>query len=270
MSNLQVRILSALVLAAVALALTWAGGFAFRVLCAAAAAAVFYEWTSMLRPALDARRAALGWLLLAAVLAALLAGAPAAWLFGAAALSFVVFVAVLRLGGQGIEPAVALAYAAVAAIAVALLRNADAAGLMAILFLFAVNWATDIFAYFVGKAFGGPKLAPAISPGKTWSGALGGAAGGIVAGLLAASLSGHAGFGVFVVALVLSIVSQAGDLFESAVKRRHGAKDSSNLIPGHGGVMDRIDGLVAAGFALYLVGAMSGGADQPAHGLFPL
>ena len=142
-------------------------------------------------------------------------------------------------------------------------------GLIAILFLFAVVWATDILAYFVGRSVGGPKLAPSISPGKTQSGAAGGAVGGVVAGVILAAAAGLSGLGqLAVIALVLSILAQAGDLFESWVKRQHGVKDSSAIIPGHGGVMDRIDGLVAAAFALYILGTLSGGANTPAHGLF--
>ncbi len=154
-------------------------------------------------------------------------------------------------------------------LSLAYLRDSDTPGLIAILFLFAVVWATDILAYFVGRAVGGPKLAPSISPGKTQSGALGGAVGGVIAGVLLAMAAGVPNLlTIAVVALVLSIVAQAGDLFESWIKRRHGVKDSGWIIPGHGGVMDRVDGLVAAGFALYVLGSLFGGMETPAHGLF--
>ncbi|TIT78856.1 MAG: phosphatidate cytidylyltransferase, partial [Mesorhizobium sp.] len=163
-----------------------------------------------------------------------------------------------------------LVYAALSGLSLAYLRDDGHSGLIAILFLFAVVWATDIAAYFVGRAVGGPKLAPSISPGKTQSGALGGAVGGVIAGLLLAIASGAGNLVMLgLVALALSIVSQIGDLFESWVKRRHGCKDSSNLIPGHGGVMDRVDGLVAAAFTLYVIGWIAAGADHPAMGLFP-
>ena len=100
--------------------------------------------------------------------------------------------------------------------------------------------------------------------------ALGGAVGGVIAGVLLAIAAGAGNLvQLGLVALALSIVSQIGDLFESWVKRRHGAKDSSNLIPGHGGVMDRVDGLVAAAFALYVMGWIAAGAEHPALGLFP-
>jgi phosphatidate cytidylyltransferase len=148
-------------------------------------------------------------------------------------------------------------YAGLSGIALAGLRDGTAAGLIAMLFIFAIVWATDVAAYFTGRHFGGPKLAPRISPSKTWSGAIGGTIAGIVAGT-AVSFLADAGssFWIPLVALVLSIVSQIGDLFESWVKRRFGAKDSSHLIPGHGGVMDRVDGLVFAAFAAYLIVAL--------------
>jgi phosphatidate cytidylyltransferase len=273
MSNLAIRVISSLVMAVIALSLAWVGGAAFRVVAVVIAGAVFYEWTGMMRSRVTARRRAVAAILLAAVLAVLLAGLGPAYVFGALVAAVVLSALHARMSGQGSsgqgsETSVALAYAGLSGISLALLRDGDAAGLTALLFLFAVVWATDIFAYFAGRAIGGPKLAPAISPGKTWSGAIGGAAGGVVAGLVVAAVAGHAGFGLAMTALVLSVVAQVGDLFESSVKRRHGAKDSSNLIPGHGGVMDRVDGLVAAAFALYLICVLSGGADQPAHGLF--
>ncbi len=174
--------------------------------------------------------------------------------------------AAVRLGTW--RSATGLAYAALPAIALSLLRGSDLAGLMAILFLFAVVWATDIFAYFVGRAVGGAKLAPRISPGKTWSGALGGAAAAVLAGALFSPWLAAGALSLGLAALVLSAISQVGDLFESAVKRRAGVKDSSHLIPGHGGVMDRVDGLVAAAVALYLIGAVGGTLQHPAQALF--
>ena len=116
------------------------------------------------------------------------------------------------------------------------------------IFLFAVVWATDIVAYFAGRAIGGPKLVPRVSPKKTWSGAIGGTLAAVIVAVVARQGDGgvrvvrhrHAGGDL------LSICAQAGDLFESALKRRFGAKDSGHLIPGHGGLMDRLDGFVAA------------------------
>jgi phosphatidate cytidylyltransferase len=119
-------------------------------------------------------------------------------------------------------------------------------------------WATDIGAYLAGRLVGGPKLAPAISPGKTWSGAIGGLLAAVALGLLfVRMLGGAAGLRAAFVLGGLSVVSQGGDLLESALKRRFGVKDSGHLIPGHGGLMDRLDGmlaaaLAAAGLALHL------------------
>jgi phosphatidate cytidylyltransferase len=271
MSNLQLRVLSAVVLAIAVLGLTWLGGLPFRLLAALIGAAIFYEWCAMSRTVANASYQVLTALFLAAVLLAVVAGLPAATvlLVLAGALAASIVVGLVR--GQGSWPTIGLAYAGFSAVSLAFLRDGDHAGLLAILFLFATVWATDILAYFVGRAIGGPKLAPAISPGKTWSGAIGGAVGGLAGGLAVAALAGVTNLPVLgLVALLLSIVSQIGDLFESWVKRRCGVKDSGSIIPGHGGVMDRVDGLVAAAFALYVIGWMAGGAEHPAHGLFPL
>ena len=121
---------------------------------------------------------------------------------------------------------------------------------LALIFLFAVVWATDIAAYFVGRAVGGPKLMPRVSPNKTWSGAIGGTFAAIAAALAIAHQAALSSlFAIATLAVVLSALAQAGDLFESFLKRRFGAKDSGHLIPGHGGLMDRLDGFVAASVA---------------------
>jgi phosphatidate cytidylyltransferase len=134
--------------------------------------------------------------------------------------------------------------------------------------LFAVVWTSDIIAYFSGRAIGGPKLMPSVSPHKTWSGALSGTGAAIVSALVVARAGGLAGaLQVAVLACVLSVSAQAGDLFESALKRRFGAKDSSRLIPGHGGLMDRLDGFAAASFVAAALGAARGGLEAPGRGL---
>ena len=155
-------------------------------------------------------------------------------------------------------------------ISLATLRGDDQVGFDGLIFLFAVVWTTDILAYFVGRAVGGPKLAPAISPGKTWSGAVGGAAGGLAAGLaVGAAFGGGTILLLGLVALVLSAVSQGGDLFESWVKRRHGVKDFEPAHPrarrGHGSGRR----LVAAAFALLVIGWLGGAAERPASLFFP-
>ena len=159
-------------------------------------------------------------------------------------------------------------YAGALLLAPALLRGDPDWGLTALLFLFAIVWTTDIFAYFCGRAIGGPLLWPSVSPKKTWSGAVGGLVGGVAAGVAVAYASGIGRLGIVgVMALVLSVLAQAGDLFESAVKRRFGAKDASHLIPGHGGLMDRLDGFLVAALAALLIGMIRQGTAAPARGL---
>lgn len=269
MSNLQQRVISAVILAIVVLAVTWLGGAPFRLLAGVIGAAILFEWCTMSRPVCRAANQIIAAVGLALSLIPMVVGGTAVASLAILALG------VVATGLHGLATraslwsAVGLAYAGLSALSLAYLRDADTPGLIAILFLFAVVWATDILAYFVGRAIGGPKLAPAISPGKTQSGALGGAVSGVIAGLLVAMAAGEPNLvGISIAALVLSIVAQAGDLFESWVKRRHGVKDSGWIIPGHGGVMDRVDGLVAAGFALYVLGSLLGGIETPAHGFF--
>lgn len=269
MSNLQLRIISSVVLAAVVLTITYLGGLSFRLLSVAIAAAVFYEWCAMSRRPGGARYQLVAAAFLAAVMIGVILGYSAVSLLVLLALSTGLSVIENKVAGQGMWVPAGLAYAGLSGLSLAYLRGDDLVGLFAILFLFVVVWATDIFAYFVGRSLGGPKLAPSISPGKTQSGAAGGAVGGVVAGLVLAAYAGLSNLPLLaLVALLLSIVSQAGDLFESWVKRRHGVKDSGNLIPGHGGVMDRVDGLVVAALALYVVGALLAGADHPGRVLF--
>ncbi|MDZ5696407.1 phosphatidate cytidylyltransferase [Chelativorans sp. M5D2P16] len=268
-SELGLRIASALVLGVLVLGITVLGGGAFRLFAAVMAMLVFHEWMAMRTSGHPTNRL-VAWVLLAAVMLAMLVGLSAPLSLAALGAAFAVVAAHAMFSGSSGWSAAGLIYAGLPAIALAFLRVADTAGLMAILFLFAVVWATDVAAFFVGRALGGPRLAPAISPGKTWSGAIGGALGGLAAGLAVAGFDsgGPALLWGGLVALALSVVSQAGDLFESALKRRHGVKDSGRLIPGHGGVMDRVDGLVAAALLFYLLGALLSGPNTPAAAFF--
>jgi phosphatidate cytidylyltransferase len=272
-TELRLRIVSGLVLAAVVLAAAWAGGLPFRLLSSLIALLVYYEWSTITRLAeADVRGNAFGWAATLAVAAMVVYAEEELALVtiaGAVALSAIHAAAFKRSfwlpGG--------IAYAGLTAVSLAAIRGGDATGLIAMLFVFSVVWATDILAYFVGRAIGGPKLAPSISPGKTWSGAIGGTISAIVAGsVLYLAFFPSIGSWIPFVAFILSVFSQVGDLFESFIKRRFGVKDSSRLIPGHGGVMDRVDGLVFACFAAFLLGlaAMLSGQQSASTGAFLL
>jgi phosphatidate cytidylyltransferase len=266
MNNLLLRVVSAIVLAPLAIGSAWLGGWPFALFWTAAAFAVLWEWVALVAGRDQAATfsaggagvvgaSVVGWLhhpIVATLLVAL--GVLAATIFAPR---------VRRLWvGAGVG------YAGTMLIAPLLLRDDDIYGFAALVLLFAVVWTTDVFAYFAGRAIGGPKLWPAVSPKKTWSGAIAGTLGAILAAIMVAR-----GFGldnrwaIVGVAFVLSALSQLGDLFESWIKRRFGAKDASQIIPGHGGVMDRLDGFWAAAIAAVLIGLVRGGFDAPARGL---
>jgi phosphatidate cytidylyltransferase len=138
-------------------------------------------------------------------------------------------------------------YLGLAAVALPWLRADPEVGLRNTLFVLAIVWSSDIGAYMVGRLLGGPKLAPAVSPGKTWSGAAGGLLSAVLGGTAVAACSAPeiSAFHVIGPAMVLGVISQAGDLLESAIKRHFGVKDSGRIIPGHGGLLDRLDALLA-------------------------
>ena len=257
-SELRLRVVSALVLAAVILGVTLFGGWPFRLIWTAVAGLVAYEWLAMVSRK-NAVAGGIGVGLAGLALGLLpLSGAALA---GVAALAGLIgAVVTLRTANQRLLEACGIAYALCFALVTPVLRETPGIGLALIIWTFAVVWLTDIAAYFTGRKLGGPKLMPAVSPKKTWSGAIGGAVAGMVGGYLVwrlmPSLQGVTAAGpVIAASLAGSIVSQAGDLFESSLKRRFDAKDSSKLIPGHGGFLDRLDGywavLVLAGFALF-------------------
>jgi phosphatidate cytidylyltransferase len=159
-------------------------------------------------------------------------------------------------------------YAATALAAPVILRMDTEMGLAALLWLFAVVWVSDVMAYVAGRSIGGPKLWPKVSPKKTWSGFLGGTAFSVAAATgVAAAFDAPALIAVAIVSLIAAVISQGGDLFESFLKRRFGVKDSGRLIPGHGGVMDRLDGFVLAGGFALLLGLWRGGLDAAGRGV---
>lgn len=265
-NNLLLRAISAVVLAPLAIAVAWFGGWTFAAFWGVAAVAVLWEWTTLVVG--ERYRLMLSSCASAIAVAALVAwrGRPATaiLLVGLGALAATIFAPRERrfwiTAGIG--------YAGIMLLAPLLLRADGAYGFPAIILLFAIVWSTDIFAYFAGRAIGGPKLAPAISPKKTWAGAIAGALGATGVAVVVAGFVGPLERGtIAVVALFLSAVAQLGDLLESWVKRQFGAKDASRLIPGHGGVMDRLDGFWAAAFAGCLVGLLRGGFDNAARGL---
>jgi phosphatidate cytidylyltransferase len=274
-SELRLRVGSALVLAPAAIGVAYLGGWFFAVFWAGAALIVIYEWTMLVYG--NERRSVLVVGVAAVTIAvALFAGAGvSAWRDGLVIASLIVLAMGMLAAGATAPPgrrlwvASGVPYAGAMGLAPIYLRSDPELGFVVIVFLFAVVWTTDIAAYFVGRAVGGPKLAPRLSPKKTRSGALGGLAGAALMAMLVLYVSGAGTsfVGPVLVALALSIAAQVGDLFESAVKRRFGAKDAGSLIPGHGGLMDRLDGFVAAAVLACLIGLVRGGLDAPARGL---
>ena len=277
--ELKLRIASAVVIAPVVLAITWWGGLPFAGLVVVAAVLMMSEWTTIVMGPSGSRARGVQ-LALVGLGAAAAAFGPR---FGLPSMYVVVTVIV----SLGVASALALRevrvrnlpdparvwanwgplYCGLPAIALAALRDGPL-GLWLIVYLFAVVWTTDIAAFFAGRAIGGPKLWERVSPKKTWSGAIGGAIGAAIAGLLVAAWVGAPHLvPVFFVSVALSIASQAGDLFESALKRRFGVKDSGRLIPGHGGILDRVDGLVAAAVVAVVIAALHGGVHHPTAGL---
>ena len=263
-NNLLLRIIAALVMAPLAIAMAYVGGWLWTGLVTAAAIGLYIEWLTII----GMRKPRL-------VLVGILILLGVGWLdvghINEIYLSALVVLGVLTVAFLSSErrpwAAVGIGYALAASIGSSAVRLDPLWGFAALMLVLLVVWATDIGGYFAGRLIGGPKLWPQVSPKKTWAGAIGG---------FAASLGVAAGFAAFdlgkilpmlLLGAVLSIASQLGDLFESAVKRRFGVKDSSRIIPGHGGLMDRLDGFVAAILLAAIFGFLRGGADGVGRGL---
>ncbi len=244
-SNLALRVISAAVLLPLAVAMIWLGGAMFAVFLALLAAAMGWEVAAMARAAPSVRAA----LILAGALAPLMfgfAGLPAAAAcIGIGAVLVTLSTAFSR---QSDAPLLvgAAAYLPGAMVAVLWLRQAPEIGFLTVLWVVAIVVATDVGAYFAGRRIGGRKLAPRISPSKTWAGLIGGVVCAAISGWAVLWLAGGAG-SAWAVGFggILAVVAQSGDLLESAVKRHFGVKDSGSLIPGHGGAMDRLDGFLS-------------------------
>jgi phosphatidate cytidylyltransferase len=262
--NLLMRVLAAAVLAPAAIAIAYAGGWPWATLVTLTAIGLYVEWLMIVGASRETPVLASG------VVSLGIAG----FCLGAGRIDFSVSVLVLGLGAVALLgrerrhwAAAGLAYAAAAEIASVLVRQDQTEGYLALILILLIVWGTDIAGYFAGRGIGGPRLWPRVSPRKTWAGAIGG---------LAASLAISAGFVVLglgkavpilMLGAALSVVSQLGDLLESAVKRRFGVKDSSHLIPGHGGLLDRLDGFVAAIVLAGIFGFLRSGLDGVGRGL---
>ncbi|MEI6417702.1 MAG: phosphatidate cytidylyltransferase [Sphingomonadales bacterium] len=255
-SSLGRRVATGLVLAPLAIAALWLGGLPWAGLVAAAVLIMFNEWAAMHRLPTLLRRLGLG--VLAAILwLGWLRNWPEAMLTMGGGTGLAAIFARRYAPRQWQALAGGILYAAAPALALLWLR-AQPMGFYATLFVLLVVWGADIAAYFTGRAIGGPKLAPAVSPNKTWAGAVGGLAGAVLAGAVMALIwpkyqvaSGFAR--LCLLALPLAVASILGDLHESWLKRRAGVKDSGTILPGHGGVMDRLDGLVPTAVVAALV-----------------
>jgi phosphatidate cytidylyltransferase len=262
--NLLMRVVAALVLAPVAIAIAHAGGWPWTVLVTLAAIGLYVEWLTIVGAARDRRVIASGVAGLAISGFCLGIGRiDAALAASALGLAAVISLSPQRQAWTGSG----FFYAAAAQLASVLVRLDQGHGFIALIMILLVVWVTDIGGYFAGRGIGGPKLWPRVSPKKTWAGAIGGFA------LSLAVAGGFAGLGLgktgpmLLLGAVLSVVSQLGDLFESAVKRRFGVKDSSHVIPGHGGLLDRLDGFVAAVVLAAIFGLLRGGVDGVGRGL---
>lgn len=261
--NLVLRVAAAVVLAPLTIAIAYFGGWLWAALVLIAAAGLYVEWLMIVGAVGNVA------VLVAGVAALIVAGLCAMGWVAAAVAALVVGIVVVAMAGGARRLWIAggLAYAGLALLASDLVRFDASAGFLALMFVLLIVWVTDIGGYFAGRGIGGPKLWPRVSPKKTWAGAIGGLVGSLAVALGFAAL----GFGrmgpLLGLAVVLSVVSQLGDLFESAVKRTFGVKDSSHIIPGHGGLLDRLDGFVAAIVFAALVGALRGGIDGVGRGL---
>lgn len=262
-SNLFTRVVAALVLAPLTIAIAWIGGWPWICLVTAAGVLLYAEWLMIVGASRNRLIVAAGFsaLVIAGIL--MMSGRTD---IAVAVLAAGTVLAAILASGQRLWVAGGMVYAAAAVVASILVRLDANAGFLALMFVLLIVWVTDIGGYFAGRGIGGPKLWPRVSPKKTWAGAIGG----LLLSLAVAAVFALLGFGrmlpLLLLGSVLSVVSQLGDLFESAVKRRFGVKDSSHIIPGHGGLMDRLDGFVAAIVFAAFIGFMRGGLDGVGRG----
>jgi phosphatidate cytidylyltransferase len=262
--NLLMRVIAAAVLAPLTIAAAYIGGWLWAALVTLATVGLYVEWLTVVGEARQMRVVVSGAVALALAGFCLAIGHIEASLL---VLALGLAAAVLLAPEQRIWVAAGFGYAAAAEMASVLVRLDQTGGFVALMLILLVVWVTDIGGYFAGRSIGGPKLWSRVSPKKTWAGAIGGFAASLaVAGGFVALGLGRTG-PLLLLGAVLSTASQLGDLFESAVKRRFGVKDSSHIIPGHGGLLDRLDGFVAAVVLAAIFGLLRGGVDGVGRGL---
>ena len=264
-SDLGPRALSALVLLSLTVFGLYSGGYVFAAIVGAFFAGCYREWERMvtLKPLGPVGGVLIGLLIVSALVYPLW-GAPAT--LGLVGLGMVIALVADR--GASLWRAGGVAFFGVVIMAAIAMRGVAFEGILLGVYLGVVVWATDTGAFFTGRQIGGEKLAPDISPGKTWSGAVGGFALGTLGGLVVWLIIAPASpwwLGLAFSAAI-SILGQLGDLFESAIKRRFRVKDSGDIIPGHGGLMDRLDSLTFGLLLVFAVGAARGGLDGVAAG----
>lgn len=247
-SSLWPRIVTSLVLIPSALAAVYAGSWVLAIWASAAGIAMSREWIMIVH-----RERQFGWRI--ALHAAAIVASQALLVAGFAnyAMACVFLMALIgnvyaqRLGERSIWTVMGIIFIALPCLAFSELRMLSPYGLETVVWLLCIVWATDSAAYLAGSSLGGPKLAPFISPNKTWAGAVSGLAAGIVAGIVLTQVTGFVARESFVLACAgVSLLTQCGDLAESFLKRTFGVKDASDLIPGHGGALDRLDGMIVA------------------------
>lgn len=267
-SDLGTRTLSALILIPAVIACAWFDGIWFKGFVLLLAGLMAYEWVSIVHPKNIAQYA----LHVASALCGTLLPdmyGPQIALLGILGLALISGLMV-RFGNAVSSKwsYLGICYVGFPALAFTLLRNDPDFGFAAVLWIFLIVWAADILAYFAGRIIGGPKLAPMISPKKTWAGLVGAVAGStLVSSIFAYAFHLNGVLALAILAGCLAVVEQAGDLFESSLKRFHGVKDSGALIPGHGGVIDRVDGLIAVAIAAALIGFLHNQGVSTARGL---
>ena len=266
-SELVVRIAAAAVLVPAALLAVWLGSWFFALFAALCGVLIVHEFFRMAvgRNEMLPVSVAASAVVLAALAALAMSAAVAMMILAVgAAICFVL----AQRDGRGGYAAAGVLYAGLPVAALTVLRRDEVYGLVAVLLLLCVVWATDTGAYAAGRSIGGPKLWPRISPKKTWSGLIGGiACAAIVGWVFARFVEGADAPALALLAAALALVSQGGDLLESSLKRRFAVKDSGTLIPGHGGAMDRLDGVIAASLLAATIGLMRGSDMAAGAGL---